>query len=73
MKFKFTTTPLKDLPLGSVVDGYCITSRAHTGENAIGYKCTKEKWYNGYYKASKPIEEVLLIYTKEPAIAGITD
>lgn len=62
MKFKFTTTPLKDTPLGAVVDGYTLTSRSHTGKNAIGWR----KLDNGKF------EEVTLIYTTEPPVAGVT-
>ena len=64
MKFKFTTTPLKDLHLGSVVDGFCIDRRSHTGKNAEGYKCTTKRLPNGYMKPATPFQRVLLIYSE---------
>lgn len=59
MRFKFTTTPLKDLPLKSVVDGYTLTSRSNSGANAYGYRSLEDGKF----------EEVLLIYTKEPYVS----
>lgn len=62
MRFVFTEFPLKDVPLGTVVDGYKLTSRSHTGQNAIGWRHTD---------AGK-FEEVLLVYSFEPPIEGVT-
>ena len=62
MKFKFTTTPLKDLPLGTMVDGYKLVARSHTGKNAEGYKEHEGKF----------VERVLLIYQPEPPIEEVT-
>jgi len=57
MKFKFVLQPLKDLPLGSVVDGYELVERSFTGKNAVGFRMKDGKF-----------EEVLLIYTEESPI-----
>lgn len=62
MKFKFTTTPLIDVPLGTVVDGYALSSRSHTGKNAIGWRKLSDDKF----------EEVLLVYTPDEPIAGVT-
>lgn len=57
MKFHFTLTPLKDLPLGTVVDGYELVERSHTGKNAVGFRMKDGKF-----------EKVLLIYVEEAPI-----
>lgn len=62
MKFRFTSTPLKDVALGTVVDGYKITSRSHTGGNAIGYRV------NSRGGPVSPFDEALLVYTDQPFI-----
>ena len=58
MKFHFTLTNLKDLPLGSVVDGYELVERSHTGKNAIGFRMKDGK-----------VERVLLIYAESSFIS----
>ena len=62
MKFKFTQTALKDLPLGTVVDGYCLTARSYTGRNAEGYKCAIKQ---GKVVPVVPFERILLIYSSD--------
>lgn len=57
MKFHFTLTPLKDLPLGTVVDGYELVERSHTGKNAVGFRMKDGKF-----------ERILLIYVEEAPI-----
>ena len=57
MKFHFTLTPLKDLPIGSVVDGYELVERSYTGKNAVGFRMEDGK-----------VERVLLIYAEESPI-----
>ena len=57
MKFHFTLTPLKDLPLGAVVNGFELIERSHTGKNAVGWRMKNGK-----------CEKVLLIYVEEPPI-----
>lgn len=59
MKFKFTTTPLRDLPLGSVVDGYKLTARSYTRVNAIAHRVGADGL------PTRPFEQVMLIYTDE--------
>ena len=54
MKFHFTLTPLKDLSLGSVVDGYELAERSHTGKTAVGFSEKDGK-----------VERILLIYAEE--------
>jgi len=62
MKFKFTTTPLKDLPLGSVVDGYKLVARSWTGENAVGNRVDADG------QLAAPFDAALLIYTDSKPI-----
>lgn len=61
MKFRFTTTPLKDVPLGSVIDGFTLVERSHTGKNAVGWRIKDGKF-----------EKLLLIYTEQEAITEKT-
>ena len=58
MKFKFVLQPLKDLPLGSVVDGYELVERSFTGKNAVGFRMKDGKF-----------EKVLLIYAESSFIS----
>lgn len=57
MKFHFTLTQLKDLPLGSVVDGFELVERSFTTKNAVGQR-----------EFAGKVEKVLLIYTEEAPI-----
>lgn len=57
MKFHFTLTPLKDLPLGTVVDGFELVERSHSGKNAVGFRMQDGK-----------VERILLIYVEESPI-----
>lgn len=57
MKFHFTLTPLKDLPFGTVVDGYELVERSRTSKNAVGFRMKDGKF-----------EKVLLIYVEEAPI-----
>lgn len=66
MKFKFTTTPLKDIPLGTVVDGYKIIQRSWTGDNAVGHRVDADGL------PAKPFEAVLLLYTDQQPIEAKT-
>lgn len=58
MKFKFVFTPLKGLPTGSVVDGYELVERSHTGKNAVGFRMKDGK-----------VERILLIYAESSFIS----
>lgn len=57
MKFKFVLQPLKDLPLGSIVDGFELVERSFTGKNAVGFRMKDGK-----------VERILLIYAEESPI-----
>ena len=57
MKFHFTLTPLKDLPFGTVVDGYELVERSRTSKNAVGFRMKDGK-----------VERILLIYVEEAPI-----
>jgi hypothetical protein len=57
VKFHFTLTPLKDLPLGTVVDGFELVERSHTGKNAVGFRMKDGK-----------VERILLIFAEESPI-----
>lgn len=57
MKFKFVFTPLKGLPTGSVVDGYELVERSHTGKKVVGFREKDGK-----------VERILLIYAEESPI-----
>jgi len=63
MKFHYTATPLKDIPLGTVVDGYRITERSHTGKNAVGWRNVPSLF------GQKRLEQVLLIYSESQIIS----
>lgn len=62
MKFKFTTTPLKDLPLGSVVDGYKLTGRSYTGNGCFAHRVDADGF------PTTPREKVLLLCTNEQPV-----
>lgn len=66
MKFKFTTTPLKDLPLGTVVDGYKLTQRSWTGGNAVGHRVDADGL------PTNPFDAALLIYTDQQPVEAKT-
>lgn len=53
MKFHFTSTQLKDLPLGSIVDGFELVERFYTSKNAVGQRTVDGE-----------IETILLIYVE---------
>jgi len=57
MKFHFTLTPLKDLPLGSIVEGFELVERSFTGKNAVGFRMKDGK-----------VERILLIFAEESPI-----
>jgi hypothetical protein len=57
VKFHFTLTPLKDLPLGTVVDGYELVERAPSSKNAVGFRERDGK-----------VERILLIFAEESPI-----
>jgi len=57
VKFHFTLTPLKDLPLGSIVEGFELVERSFTGKNAVGFRMKDGK-----------VERVLLIFAEESPI-----
>lgn len=63
MKFKFTFSPLRGLPLGTVVDGYKLTQRSHTGMNAVGHRVDKRG------SPTAPFDQVLLVHA-ESAVCG---
>lgn len=57
MKFRFVLQPLKDLPLGSIVEGFELVERSVTGKNAVGFRMKDGK-----------VERILLIFAEEPPI-----
>lgn len=57
VKFRFVLQPLKDLPLGSIVEGFELVERSHTGKNAVGF-CMKDGKF----------EKVLLIFAESSFI-----
>lgn len=66
MKFKFTTTPLKDVPLGTIVDGYKLTARSWTGDNAVAHRVDADGL------PTNPFEAVRLLYTDQQPIEART-
>ena len=58
MKFHFTLTPLKDLPLGSVVEGFELVEPSFTGKNAVGFRMKDGK-----------VERIFLIYAESSFIS----
>lgn len=58
MKFHFTLTPRKDLPLGSIVDGFELVERSHSGKNAVGFRMKDGK-----------VERILLIFAESSFIS----
>lgn len=58
MKFRFVLQPLKDLPLGSIVEGFELVERSFTGKNAVGFRMKDGK-----------VERILLIYAESSSIS----